>query len=88
MSNDYSTFFNAAQQEQWRGNYGEALQYYRMAIQQEPNRAMYYWEMVVTLIHLGMGKEARAAQEKAAQLDPEYRKELDKIRAKVDKPNN
>jgi len=79
-------YFEQAQKEQWRGDYATALHYYRQAIQMDPNCGELYWEMAISLIHLGMKEEARAAQEKAAALDPEIKKRWQEIKAKPNKP--
>ncbi|MBI3158158.1 MAG: HEAT repeat domain-containing protein [Chloroflexi bacterium] len=79
-------YFEQAQKEQWRGDYAAALQYYRQAIQMDPNCGELYWEMAISLIHMGMKEEARAAQEKAAALDPAIKKRWEEIKAKPNKP--
>ena len=70
-------YFDEAQKLQWQGRYGEALAYYRRALQMEPNNGRIYYEMAISLTHLGMKAEAKEAVEKAKALDPSIAKELD-----------
>ena len=67
-------YFKRAQTEQWRGDYGMAVQYYQRALRDEPNNAAIWWEQGISLVHMGMGEEAQVSWEKAASLDPYYAK--------------
>lgn len=79
---EINKYFELAQREQWRGEYQMALQYYQRAIEIEPNRGEIYWEMSISLAHVGMSAAAKQAKEKAAQLSPMCRKLLDGERIK------
>ncbi len=65
-------YFKLGQSEQWRGDYGTAVQYYQRALRDEPENAAIWWEQGLSLAHLGRGAEARASWERAASLDPMY----------------
>lgn len=75
--------FEQAQELQWQGRYAEALGYYKRALQIEPNNGSIYYEMAISLTHLGMKDDAKEAVEKAKALDPEIAKEIEAQHLKV-----
>jgi HEAT repeat protein len=70
-------YFDQAQKLQWQGRYGEAVAQYRRALQMEPHNGRIYYEMAISLTHLGMKAEAKEAVEKAKALDPAIAKEIE-----------
>ncbi len=74
--------FEEGQKLQWQGRYAEALRYYEQALKAEPNSGTIYHQMAICWTHMGFGDQARACLEKAAQLDPEIAKSLERERAR------
>lgn len=85
MSIASNSYFDLAQRSEWQGNHKLALEYYREAVKLEPKRGDIWWRMSLTMINLSMFKEAKQAQETAAQLDPKIREtsELNKKLADI-----
>lgn len=70
MISDKNKFFQMGQTYHFQGHYDMAINYYKRALVDEPENALIWWEMGMSLVHVGgMATEAKACWEKAASLD-------------------
>jgi len=61
------------------GDYGKVLEYYLLAVQEQPSNPQLYASLAAAYAKNGYREQAIAAAQKAAQLDPDFQEEADQF---------